>query len=35
MNRWLSTQGQATEEALMAWATLPSPARLNSLPQAA
>ena len=35
MNRWLATQGQATGEALMAWATLPSPARLNSLPRAA
>jgi hypothetical protein len=35
MNRWLATQGQATEDALMAWDTLPSPARLNSLPRAA
>lgn len=35
MNRWLTAHGQATEQALMAWAALPSPARLNSLPRAA
>ena len=35
MNRWLAAQGQATEEALMAWAVLPSPAQLNRLPRAA
>jgi len=35
MNRWLADQGQATEQALMAWASMPSPAQLKSLPQAA
>ena len=35
MNRWLAAQGQATEQALTTWATLPSPARLNVLPRTA
>ena len=35
IHRWLAAQGQATEQALTAWATLPSPARLNLLPRTA
>ena len=35
MNRWLAAQGQATEEALMAWAALPPSPQLNRLPRAA
>jgi len=35
MNRWLAAQGQATEQALMGWADLPSPTQLNRLPRTA
>lgn len=35
MSRWLAAQGQATEDALMAWAALPGPAVLSRLPTAA
>ncbi|MEO8059857.1 MAG: hypothetical protein ABI671_16205 [Burkholderiales bacterium] len=34
MKRWLAAQGQANEQALMAWAMLPSPDQLNRLPPA-
>lgn len=34
MKRWLDSEGRATEQALMAWAALPTPAELNRLPRA-
>jgi len=34
MNRWLAAEDQATEQALMAWSEMPSPAQLKRLPRA-
>lgn len=35
MSEWLKAQGQATEDALMAWAPLPMPSALARLPRSA
>jgi hypothetical protein len=35
MSEWLKSHGQATEEALMAWSTMPSRASLDQLPRSA